>query len=261
MSGGVEGGRGERSGGSFREEFDRWLDAALADPLFHPLAALLTPEAKEKISMFASRVVEVNRSLNLTAITEPKDVAVKHVADSLTCLLAGEWAAGASVCDVGTGGGFPGVVVAVVRPDLSVRLVDAVAKKLAFVAAAAQELGVRADVRHGRAEELGQDRRLREAHDIVVARAVARLAVLCEYCLPLCKVGGWFIAMKGPEAGLELEEARRAFDVLGGSVEQVRQIELPLGGGQRTLIAARKVRPTPPAYPRRPGIPAKRPLL
>lgn len=246
---------------SFRREFARWLDEALADPLFGPLVPLLTVEAKERITQFASRLVETNQALNLTAITSAQDVAVKHVADSLTCLLVGEWATGAAVCDVGTGGGFPGMVIAITRPDLKVRLVDAVAKKLAFLSTVAGELGVSVDVRHGRAEELGRDKQMRESHDLVVARAVARLAVLAEYCLPLCKVGGWFVAMKGPGVTEELDEARRALEILGGRVAGVLEVELPLGAGKRTLISVYKERPTPSTYPRRPGIPSKKPLL
>ena len=246
---------------SYSVDFSRWLDESLADPLFVPVSPLVTSEAKERITRFVTRLVEVNRGLNLTAITEARDVAVKHVADSLTCLLVAQWPTGARVCDVGTGGGFPGMVIAIVRPDLAVHLIDAVGKKLAFLSSVAQELGLRATTWHGRAEELGRDRRLRESHDVVVARAVARLSVLAEYCLPLCKVGGWFVAMKGPGVVEELEEGRRALHVLGGRVDSVREIELPCEAGKRTLIIVRKERATPPAYPRRPGIPAKRPLV
>lgn len=245
----------------FRSVFVETLKRVLDEPLFVPLLPYLTDEAQEKILLFVERLVAANRSLNLTAITDPVEMATKHVADSLTCLLAGEWPQGAQVCDVGTGGGFPGMVVAIVRPDLKVDLVDSVAKKLGFLAEAAEELGVQARTVHGRAEELGRKRPFREGYDVVVARAVARLPVLAELCLPLTKVEGWFVAMKGPAGNEELEEAGRALRLLGGSPQAVREIELPLNAGRRTLIVMRKEGSTPPSYPRRPGIPAKKPLV
>lgn len=246
---------------SFRREFEEALDRALADPLFSPLAHLLTTTAKEGIARFIVRLVDANRHLNLTAITSPVETATKHVADSLTALLVGAWPQGAAVCDVGTGGGLPGVVLAVVRPDLEMRLVDSVAKKLAFLDCVVAELGLRGRTLHARAEEAGRQPGVREAHDVVVARAVARLPILAELCLPLVKPGGWFIAMKGPDAHDELKEAQRALRVLGGEVAEVREVELPLQAGRRTLIAVCKKRPTPAAYPRRPGMPSKKPLV
>lgn len=248
-------------GEGFREGFDRALETVLADPLFSPLVPLLTLEAKEKIARFIVRLVDANRQVNLTAITGPVESATKHVADSLTALLVGTWREGAIVCDLGTGGGLPGVVLSIVRPDLHVRLVDSAAKKLAFLAGAVEELGLNCETVHSRAEEAGRQGIFREAHDVVVARAVARMPVLAEYCLPLVKVGGWFIAMKGPDGQEELKEARRALQILGGEVADVQEVNLPLGAGRRTLIAVRKVSPTPSTYPRRPGLPAKKPLI
>lgn len=245
----------------FQEAFDHALEEALSDSLFSPLAPLLTAGALAEISRFVNHLVEVNRSLNLTAITSPVEVATKHVADSLTSLLVGAWPQGAKVCDLGTGGGFPGMVLSLVRPDLEINLVDSVAKKLAFLSTIGKELGAGARTVHARAEDLGREDAYRERHSVVVARAVARMPVLAEYCLPLTQVGGWFIAMKGPDGKSELQEAKRALGVLGGVVADVREVELPLGAGRRTLIAVRKERATPPEYPRRPGLPAKKPLL
>lgn len=246
---------------TFRQEFDEALAQALSDPLFSSLAPLLTDEAREGIAQFVVRLVEANRNLNLTAITTPLEAATKHVADSLTCLLVGAWPEGGTVCDLGTGGGFPGMVVSIVRPDLKTNLIDSVAKKLAFLSTAADELGLTCHTVHARAEEAGRDPAFRETHDTVVARAVARLPVLAEYCLPLVKVGGWFIAMKGPDGKEELKEAERALGILGGHVDEVKQVMLPLDAGHRTLIAIRKERPTPSGYPRRPGLPSKKPLV
>lgn len=245
----------------FRRELDQALEEALADPLFVPLFPLLTAEVKAELARFVTRLIDANRHLNLTAITEPQEAATKHVADALTAFLVAAWPNGARVCDLGTGGGLPGVVLAIARRDLDVRLVDSVAKKLAFLDGVVEELGLGCRTLHARAEEAGRQSGFREAHDVVVARAVARLVVLAEFCLPLVKVGGWFVAMKGPDVQEELDGARRALRVLGGAVAEVREIELPLGAGRRTLIAVRKDHPTPPAYPRRPGIPSKKPLV
>ena len=137
-------------GEGFREGFDRALETVLADPLFSPLVPLLTLEAKEKIARFIVRLVDANRQVNLTAITGPVESATKHVADSLTALLVGTWREGAIVCDLGTGGGLPGVVLSIVRPDLHVRLVDSAAKKLAFLAGAVEELGLNCETVHSR---------------------------------------------------------------------------------------------------------------
>lgn len=245
---------------AFRRAFGESLEEILIDPLFQSLSPLFSSDVKERIVRFAELVVESNRSLNLTAITSPFDVAAKHVADSLTCFLVAEWPQGASVCDVGTGAGFPGMVLAIARPDLVVTLMDSVAKKLAFLTSAAESVGVRVMPLHARAEDAGRDKVFREHFDLVVARAVARLPVLAEYCLPLCRIGGWFVAMKGPDGPQELKEAEAALKILGGSVGDVRKVVLPLGAGERTLIAVRKERPTPGAYPRRAGVPGKRPL-
>lgn len=249
------------SGAAFRETFLQALDQVLAAPLFAPLLPFLTREKREMILSFIERLVEANRSLNLTAITDPAAIAAKHVGDSLTCLLVGDWPEGASVCDIGTGGGFPGMLLAIVRPDLDVCLVDSAGKKVEFLASVARELATPVRTVHGRAEELGRRGEFRERYDVVVARAVARLPVLAELCLPLLKRSGWFIAMKGPAGREELAESGRALRVLGGEAHEVREVALPLDAGQRTLIAIRKEASTPPSYPRRPGIPAKKPLL
>ena len=201
----------------------------------------------EQISLLAGycgKLIETNRFLNLTAITEPREIEIKHLLDSILCSslpeLSGE------VADVGTGGGFPGVVLKVMRPELNLTLIDSTGKKLRFIEGACCELGIGLKTIHGRAEELARG----SSRDSFVARAVAQLSSLCELCLPLVKVGGYFVAMKGPEIQDELERAANAIKLLGGKTERTEIFELPDGGGTRTIIIIKKISQTPTRYPR-----------
>jgi 16S rRNA (guanine527-N7)-methyltransferase len=203
--------------------------------------------------------------MNLTAITDPVGVAVKHFADSLTVaplLPTGEF----SLIDVGTGAGFPGVPLALLRPDCRLTLLDSLNKRLVFLETVCRELDLPVELVHARAEEGGRRPERREQYDVAVARAVAALPVLCEYCLPFVKVGGRFLALKGPDADREQEAAARAVTTLGGRVVGVDSLQLPAAPEQgvepmeRRLVRIDKVRPTPPAYPRPSAKIAKRPL-
>lgn len=221
-----------------------------------PLPASALPQLRTYFELLTAG----NERLNLTAITAEPDVAVKHFVDSLTCLLAAPFPDSALVVDVGTGAGLPGIVLKIARPDLRLVLIDALRKRCDFLEQTAASLGL-ADVTvvHARAEEAGQGP-WREQADVAVARAVAPLAVLAEYCLPLVRPGGVFVAMKGPGGHAELAEATGALAKLGGGRADVKTLTLPGDAGERTLIAVPKDKPTPPAYPRRPGQAAKRPL-
>jgi len=243
----------------FEKAFLEALEAGLSGEPFSRLSGLIDGGVKERLARFAALLVEANRTANLTRITHPGEMAVKHVIDSMTALLVGTWPEGAAVCDVGTGGGLPGIVLGLVRRDLKVTMVDSVAKKLAAVREITRELGLDARVIHARAEELGRDRAHRERYQVVVARAVASLPTLAELCLPLVEVGGQFVAMKGRDA--ELAAGGYAVERLGGRVVQTLTLSLPGEQGERTLLAVAKVRNCPAEYPRRPGIPEKRPLL
>ena len=161
--------------------------------------------------------------------------------------------------DVGTGAGFPGVPIKIMRPDLQVTLLDGSNKRLNFLGELCSELGVECRRVHKRAEEAGLDKAMRENFDIVTARAVAQLRILCEYCLPLVKMKGYFIAMKGPGANEELFEARNALDILGGDKVDIKQVQLP-NAGERNLIVVRKLSFTPKGYPRHGGTITKHPL-
>ena len=244
----------------FAEEFRTTLLHCLQDPALSPLSHLVDPAALARLERFVLGLRRANERVNLTAISDAAGMAVKHVADSLLALSVGHWPVGARVADVGTGGGLPGVVLAAVRPDLRIVLIDAVAKKLAALEGILLELELGVETVHGRAEDVGRSPAHRERYDVVTARAVARLPVLLELCLPLLRVGGWFVALKGPEARPEIDEARAALAVLGGTLAEVREVNLPFDAGARTLIAIEKSGPTPAAYPRRAGIPAKNPI-
>lgn len=201
-----------------------------------------------------------NQKINLTSLEEPDEVAVKHFIDSLTCLKV-DFPLGAEVLDVGTGAGFPGLVLKIVRPDLQITLLDATEKKVGFlreVISALELSGV--EPLHGRAEELGREPGRRERYQRVVSRAVAEMRTLLEYTLPLTKVPGLFIAQKGPKGEDELRVSKQALGVLGGGNPQVLHFKLPLQDEERLLIITPKEKHTPQIYPRRTGIPAKKPL-
>ena len=223
------------------------------------LGIKVTEEQAGKFQRYMELLVEWNEKLNLTAVTEPGEIVEKHFLDSLTLLLACKPKEGGRLLDVGTGAGFPGVPLKIMRPDLRVTLLDGSNKRLNFLGEVCGELGIECERVHKRAEEAGLDKRMRESFDLVTARAVAKLRVLCEYCLPLVKMRGFFVAMKGPGAGEELAEAENAMSILGGDKVEVKQIMLP-SAGERNLIVVRKLSFTPKGYPRHGGTIAKHPL-
>jgi 16S rRNA (guanine527-N7)-methyltransferase len=219
---------------------------------------------RRQLDMFCTYkelLIEANRAVNLTSITEEAEVAVKHFADSLTCLLAADMRDVASLVDVGTGAGFPGLVLKIMNPGARVLLVDSVRKKVDFVREVCIVLGLsHVEAVHARAEELGRYPRYREKFALAVARGVSSLAPLAECCVPLVRLGGLFVAMKGPKVTEEMVSGARAVAALGGGELSTHQLELPFGAGTRVLVSATKQRSTPRQYPRRPGVPEKHPI-
>ena len=212
----------------------------------------------ERLDTYARLLVEWNEKMNLTAITEPGAMVVKHFVDSLAAaplLPAGPL----RLIDVGTGAGFPGVPLALYRRDIQLTLLDSLNKRLVFLEALCRELDLPVKLVHARAEEGGRRPELRERYDVASARAVAALPTLCEYCLPFVKVGGVFAALKGPDGPAEVEAAKKAISLLGGKVEAVKSFTLP-GQQARTVAVIRKVQPTPAKYPRHGGKISKQPL-
>ena len=226
--------------------------------LFASAGLSVTQEQYEKFRIYADMLARKNAVMNLTAITEPAEVAQKHFLDSCLPLTHFDIPEGASICDVGAGAGFPSLPIAIMRPDFHVTMIDSLNKRVEFLKDVSAALGIEAQCLHFRAEDAGQGA-LRESYDIAVARAVSRLSDLCEYCLPLVKVGGVFLAFKGADCAEELRDAYTAIKTLGGKTELVKEYSLPNGDG-RTLIVIRKVSSTPKAYPRPQGKIKAKPL-
>ena len=206
--------------------------------------------AVDRLCVYHDQLIEWNEKMNLTALTEPHDVALKHFADSLMLFRYCDMENGASVIDVGTGAGFPGMVLKIARPDIQLTLLDSLNKRLIFLEAVCDALGF-GDVRliHSRAED-GSRTELRDRFDIAVSRAVASLSTLCEYDMPYVKVGGRFIAMKGKGADEELQAARNAITTLGGQFLQKHDFVLG-DAGERSIIEIKKISETPSQYPRK----------
>ena len=224
---------------------------------FRTLAVAADEAAIEKLRRYYTRLEETNRVMNLTAIRGEEETARLHFLDCgalLRYLPAGE----ISLCDVGSGAGFPGLVLKILRPELRLTMLDSLQKRVAFQRRTADELGLEnVECLAGRAEE---ETSLRESFDAVTSRAVARLSMLCELCLPLVKPGGVFAAMKGPEVTEELTEAARAVRLLGGGEPRVERYTIPGTEIEHTAVLIPKVRPTPAAYPRRFAVIKKTPL-
>jgi 16S rRNA (guanine527-N7)-methyltransferase len=233
----------------------------------------LTTAQLNTFQLYYTELINWNSHTNLTAITEYAEVQIKHFLDSLTLaspLWRGDSAkqtqavswSNLALIDIGAGAGLPGVALKILYPELRLTLVDSVGKKTAFLSQLVAKLNLpNVTVLTGRAEDLGQQPAHRERYDIATGRAVAALAVLAEYCLPLCKVGGIFIAPKKGDLSQELEQAKPAITKLGGQLRQTKPFELESGtSDKRLLVVADKIKASPTEYPRRAGVPAKRPL-
>jgi 16S rRNA (guanine527-N7)-methyltransferase len=207
---------------------------------------------------YMKEIIKWNEKINVTAITDEKEFLIKHIVDSL---LMNKYIKGKeSIIDVGTGGGFPGIPIAVTN-NVKVALMDAVNKKLNVIRSISEELKINnIDIIHSRAEDMGQDKAYREKYEICTSRAVASLPTLLEYMLPLTKVGGKVICMKGPSFDIELENAKKAISVLGGELEKVDNYILE-GNNERNIVVIKKVKNTPKNYPRKNGKPNKEPIL
>ncbi len=212
------------------------------------LGVNLNDEQCAQFIRYYELLIEWNKKINLTRITEPEEVVIKHFVDSLTLLKYCDIPKGAKIIDVGTGAGFPGVPLKIARPDIELTLLDSLNKRLNFLKEVCGDIGIQAQLVHLRAEEGSRKPEFRDSFDVAVSRAVARLDVLSEFCLPYVKTGGKFIAMKGPDLSQELKEAQNAVKILGGKVENVEEFQL--NGSGRTIVTIIKEKRTPKAYPR-----------
>ena len=216
-----------------------------------------------QFNQYFTSLIETNKKVNLTRITEKDEVYLKHFWDSITPLFTfgSVVKAADTLCDVGAGAGFPSIPLKIMLPELKVTIVDSLGKRLNFLQGLITQLNLKnVTLVHGRAEDVGQNKQYREQFDVVTARAVANMAVLSEYCLPLIKENGNFIALKGPKAEDELKSAQKALKVLGGKVIAVKELQLPRSTEERTLILIEKVQATPKKYPRQAGTPHRKPI-
>ncbi len=242
---------------------DRLITADKLSELFAHGGMTVTEKIYADLSRYAELLCEWNEKINLTAITDPEGIAVKHFYDSIYPFTLVPPAESASLIDIGTGAGFPSVPLKIYRRDIGLTLLDSLNKRVSFLAAVSEELALGAECIHGRAEESGrfikEGNPLREKFDAASARAVASLNELCEYCLPFVKVGGRFYALKGKNGLNELSESKAAVNTLGGRIGEVREYSLP-NGDERVLIVIEKVKSTPQKYPRNSGQMRKKPL-
>jgi 16S rRNA (guanine527-N7)-methyltransferase len=221
----------------------------------------LNGDVQRAFGAYADDLLEWNEKFNLTAITAPEAIEMRHFLDSLSVLLATPMVGGMRVIDVGTGAGFPGLPLKLVFSQIDLTLLEATAKKTEFLQHIVTRLRLNnVKILNARAEEAGQDVASRERYDLVLARAVAQMSVLAEYLLPLCKVGGRCVALKGESAAVEIQQAENAFRILGGRFEKIIPVELPQVPETHYLVVIQKIAATPPQYPRRTGMPSKRPL-
>lgn len=215
--------------------------------------------AFSRLDTFAEMLIETNKSFNLTAIKEPDDVTVKHFADCLTIFKYVDIPENARIIDVGTGAGFPGLVLKLARPDIQMTFLDSTKKRLGFIETVLNECGVQGEIVHMRAEEAAQLSKYREKFDFSTARAVASLPVLSEYCLPFVKIGGSFISMKSAESNEEINDSKKAISILGGKIEEDILFDL-VENMPRRIVKIKKNSQTPTKYPRPSAQISKKPL-
>jgi len=235
------------------------LNRELLYTTIQKLGVSIDGTALERLDRYAEMLVETNKSFNLTAITEPDDVTVKHFADCLALFGKVNIPENAKIIDVGTGAGFPGLVLLLTRPDIKMTFLDSTRKKLGFIQSVLDKTGVSADIVHARAEEAGQNPQYREKFDFATARAVANLTNLSEYCLPFVKVGGEFISMKAAASDEEISSAKKAIGILGGRIENDILFDLTADMPRR-IVEIKKLSQTPTRYPRPSAKIAKNPI-
>ncbi len=234
----------------FKREFEKYLEK---------MSISLNKEQYDQFYAYMVLLIEWNEKINLTAITEPQEIILKHFVDSLT--IAKYIEEGKTIIDMGTGAGFPGIPLKIYRNDVKVVLADSLNKRIKFLNEVIEKLQLKnIETIHCRAEELGKNKEYREKFDYATSRAVANLSTLSEYLLPFVKLNGSGIFMKTMEIDEELENAKKAIKILGGRIEKVDKFEIPESDLGRSIIIVKKEKQTPSKYPRKPGTPAKEPL-
>lgn len=221
----------------------------------------LSEKQLQQFEDYFHMLVEWNEKMNLTAITNKEEVYLKHFYDSISAAFYVDFEDQASLCDIGAGAGFPSIPIKICFPHLKISIVDSLQKRITFLNALAEKLDL-TDVQffHSRAEDFGKNKDFRASYDYVTARAVARMSVLAELCLPLVRKGGYFIAMKAAQAEAEMEQGNKAITVLGGKLEMQFAFELPVEHSERHIYTILKTKETPNKYPRKAGMPNKQPI-
>lgn len=215
----------------------------------------------EQFRKYFEILVEWNEKMNLTAITDLEGVYLKHFYDSISAAFYFDFTKVKTICDVGAGAGFPSIPLKICFPHLQVTIVDSLNKRITFLNHLSEQLNLEhCNFVHARAEDFGQNPKYREQFDVVTARAVARLSVLSELCIPLVKTGGQFLSLKAATGHEELKEAKKAIEVLGASLKEQFDYQLPIEESERTIFVFNKVKKTPKKYPRKPGVPNKLPI-
>ncbi len=228
---------------------------------FNSIDIDITTEKAEKFDRLYELLTDWNKRMNLTSITQREDIIIKHFIDSVSVLNYCDMDQSFSVIDVGTGAGFPGLPLKILIPELKITMMDSVNKKLNFISEAVSDLSLPdVEIIHGRAEDIAHDKKHREKYDYCVSRAVARLNVLSELCIPFIKLDGTFISYKGSGTDEEINDSKKAVNILGGSIEDIINFKLPGAEVERTFVIIQKIKKTPEKYPRKAGTPAKSPL-
>lgn len=227
------------------KKFDLEIDSKITDDFFE----------------YKNILTKWNEVMNLTTIIDPTEIIIKHFVDSISLLKFTDLS-NSKVIDVGTGAGFPGLPLKIADNSINLTLLDSLKKRTNFLLEVCNNLKLNnVNIIHGRAEEFGIKKEYREEYDVSLSRAVARLSILSEYCLPFVKVGGYFISLKGPDINDELNESKKAIDILGGKVEDVKKVVLPYFDIEHSIVLIKKVRQTPSKYPRNAGKPTKQPII
>ena len=222
----------------------------------------LTEAQISAFNKYFELLVEWNEKINLTAITEPREVAIKHIVDSLSCYQEDLFKGDVSLIDVGTGAGFPGLPLKIFCPNIRLTLLDSLNKRVKFLQLVVDELGLKnVEVVHARSEEAARNKKYREKFDLATARAVARLPIISEYCLPFVKINGHFIALKGRQYEEEMIEGKKAISILGGKIEKAIPVKLPELEDKRAVVYIKKEKTTPKTYPRKAGTPERNPII
>lgn len=237
-----------------KEEFSQKMQA-----YSNEIGILLEDKQINQFYQYMKLLLEWNEKINLTAIIKPEEIILKHFIDSMT--IAKHIEKSAKIIDVGTGAGFPGIPLKIIREDIEVTLLDSLNKRINFLNEVIEQLSLQKIITvHSRVEEFGKNKKYREVFDCAISRAVANLATLSEYLIPLVKLEGSCISMKGADVEEEIQQSKKAILVLGGKIEKIEKFQLPKSDMKRNIVIIRKIRPTPSKYPRKPGTPGKEPI-